>query len=137
MATTIRLELVTPEALVLREAVAMVVIPGVEGDMGVMADHAPGVSTLRPGLVALHEDMNAAPNRRIFVGGGVAEVTGERCIILAEEATDMNDLSTQGAHARRKDAEAALLAVTSEGDRAQAEAELAVAQAQVSALTAP
>ncbi len=137
MATTTLLELVTPEALVLREAIAMVVIPGVEGDMGVMADHAPSVSTLRPGLVALHEDMSAAPIRRIFVGGGVAEVTAERCIILAEEAIDLSDLSAQDAHARQKDAEAALAAATSEGDKTQAQAELAIAQAQVAALTAP
>ena len=133
MATT-QLELVTPEALLMSEAVGMVVVPGVEGDMGIMADHAPTVSTLRPGVVTVHEEANGAASRQIFVGGGVAEVTGERCIILAEEAIELADLERAHVDARMTEALAAVAAATSDGEKAQAEAELAIAEAQVAAL---
>lgn len=133
MATT-QLELVTPEALLMSGEVGMVVIPGVEGDMGIMVDHAPTVSTLRPGLVTIHDEAGGSASRQIFVGGGVAEVTGERCIILAEEASDLADLSKDQAAARLSEAEAALSAASSDGEKAQAEAELAIASAQVAAL---
>ena len=133
MATT-QLELVTPEALLMSEAVGMVVIPGVEGDMGIMADHAPTVSTLRPGVVTVHDEMGGDASRQIFVGGGVAEVNGERCIILAEEAADIATLTKEQASARLTEAEAAMAAASTDGEKAQAEAELAIAQAQVTAL---
>ena len=131
---TIQLELVTPEAKLLSEAVGMVVLPGISGDMGVLADHAPTVSTLRPGVVAVHSEMNAAPLQRVFVGGGIAEISGERCIILAEEAIDLANLDKDAASARLTEAEAAFGAAESDGEKSQAEAELAIAQAQVDAL---
>ena len=133
MATT-QLELVTPEAKLLSEAVGMVVIPGIDGDMGILAEHAATVSTLRPGVVSVHNDMNGAPVKRIFVGGGVAEVSGERCIILAEEAADLAALDKLAAQNRLSEAEAALNAASSEGEKSQAEAELAIARAQLEAL---
>ena len=132
---TIQLELVTPEAKLLSQAVGMVVLPGVEGDMGVLADHAPTVSTLRPGVVAIHTDMGSAPMQRVFVGGGVAEISGERCIVLAEEAIDLANLDKEAATARATEAAAALGAARSEGEKSQAESELAIARAQVEALT--
>lgn len=135
MATT-QLELVTPEALLMSEPVGMVVIPGVEGDMGVMADHSPIVSTLRPGLVTIHEDAGGSATRRIFVGGGVAEVNGKRCIILAEEATELPDLNRAHVDARVEEALAAVNAATTDGERAQAKAELGIAQAQLAAVLA-
>ena len=135
MTTTLQLELVTPEALMMSEAVGMAVIPGVEGDMGIMADHAPTVSTLRPGLVTVHDDANGTATRRIFVGGGVAEVTGQRCIILAEEAAELTEIDRAKADARLREALAAVEAASSEGELAQAEAGLSIAQAQVAALT--
>ena len=136
MATTAttQLELVTPEALLLCEGVGMVVIPGVEGDMGIMVDHAPTVSTLRPGVLSVHETASSPANRRIFVGGGVVEVTNAHCIILAEEAADLADLSKDQAEARLAEAQAALDTAASEGEKTQAKAELAIAQAQVAAL---
>ena len=117
------------------EAVGMAVIPGVEGDMGIMADHAPTVSTLRPGLVSVHDDVNSAATRYIFVSGGVAEVTGQRCIILAEEAAELDEIDRAKADARLTEALAAVEAASSEGELARAEAGLSIAQAQVDVLT--
>ena len=131
---TTQLELVTPEALLMSEPVEMVVVPGVDGDMGVMADHAPTVSTLRPGLVNIYDDMSGPVSRQVFVAGGVAEISGESCIILAEEAVNLDDLSMEGAKSRLSEAEAAMSGSNSDGEKAQAEAALQIAQAQVAAL---
>ena len=133
MATT-HFELVTPEALLLAEEVGLVVVPGVEGDMGIMAGHAPVITSLRPGLVTVHEDIGASPSRGFFVGGGVAEVNGERCLVLAEEAADLADLSRDQAAARCSEAEAARAAASSKAEQAQADTELALANAQLAAL---
>ena len=134
--STTQLELVTPEALLLSESVSMVVIPGTEGDMGVMVDHAPTVTSLRPGLVSVYDSMTGAATRKIFVGGGVAEVRGDCCTLLAEEAIDLNDLSKESAQARLAAAEAALSAANSDSEKAQALTELTIAQAQMGVLGA-
>jgi F-type H+-transporting ATPase subunit epsilon len=85
MADRVQFELVTPEQLVLSTAVEMVVVPGTEGNFGVLPGHAPLISTIRPGMIEIYE---TRPNisERIFVIGGIAEVTPERCTVLAEEA---------------------------------------------------
>ena len=90
---TINFELVSPEAKLVSEPVAMAVIPGEEGQFGVMADHASQVATLKAGVVELHvsNDAEAEP-RRIFIAGGFADVTGSQCTVLAEEALNVADL---------------------------------------------
>jgi F-type H+-transporting ATPase subunit epsilon len=77
-------ELVTPERLLLAQEADMVVVPGSEGDFGVLAGHAPLISTIRPGIIAIYE--GRVITRRIFVVGGIAEVTPQRCTVLADEA---------------------------------------------------
>lgn len=134
MVAPLQLELVTPEALLLSEAVGMVVLPGIEGDMGVMANHAPTVSTLRPGVVSIYEEPNGPVTQRLFVGGGVAEVTGTRCILLAEEANNVNGLSKVQAQARLTEAEAALAAADTDAQQTEAASELAIAKAQMTAV---
>ena len=78
-------ELVTPEKLVLSQDVHMVVVPGTEGDFGVMAGHAPYMSTLRDGELAVYRTAGAAPDR-ITVSGGFAEVGERGLTVLAESA---------------------------------------------------
>src|SRR5216683_805233 len=84
MAERVQFELVTPELLVLSEMVDMVVVPGTEGNFGVLPGHAPLISTIRPGTIDIYE--GRAVTERIFVVGGIAEVTPERCTVLADEA---------------------------------------------------
>ena len=76
-------ELVTPERLVRSEDVYMVVVPGSEGDFGVLAGHAPVMSTLRPGELAVYRAAGAEP-KRIPVDGGFAEVNDKGLTVLAE-----------------------------------------------------
>lgn len=80
-------ELVTPEKLVRSEDVHMVVVPGVEGEFGVMAGHAPYMSTLRDGELAVYRTAGAAPEK-IRVDGGFAEVSDKGLTVLAESAGD-------------------------------------------------
>ena len=78
-------ELVTPEKLVMSEDVYMVVVPGTEGEFGVMAGHAPFMSTLRDGDLAVYRSAGAAPEK-IPVSGGFAEVSERGLTVLAESA---------------------------------------------------
>jgi F-type H+-transporting ATPase subunit epsilon len=84
MADLVQFELVTPEKLILSTEVEMVVVPGSEGNFGVLPGHSPLISTIRPGMIEIYE--NRAVAERIFVVSGIAEVTPERCTVLAEEA---------------------------------------------------
>ena len=78
-------ELVTPEKQVISEDVYMVVVPGTEGEFGVLAGHAPYMSTLRDGDLAIYRSAGAAPEK-IPVSGGFAEVSERGLTVLAESA---------------------------------------------------
>ncbi len=101
----IQLEIVSPARLVLSRAVEMVVMPGYEGDLAAMENHAPMIVLLRGGVIALHE--GGTVTDRLFVGGGFAEITPERCTILADDATPVAELSAEDARRRLADAESA------------------------------
>lgn len=87
----ISFELVSPEKLMVSEDVEMVLVPGAEGEFGVLARHAPLISSLRPGVVGICRQ-GRQPDERYFVAGGFAEVTGERCTVLAEHPTDVGTI---------------------------------------------
>ena len=80
-------ELVTPDRLVVSEEVFMVVVPGSEGQSGIMAGHAPYMTTLKNGDIAVYRTQGAQPER-INVNGGFAEVSDKGLTILAESAGD-------------------------------------------------
>ncbi|MEO1967303.1 MAG: ATP synthase F1 subunit epsilon [Sphingomonadaceae bacterium] len=80
-------ELVTPEKLVRSEDVYMVVVPGTEGEFGVLAGHAPLMSTIRDGAVRVLKT-EGAPAEEIIVRGGFAEVSAEGLTVLAEHVED-------------------------------------------------
>jgi len=90
MADRVQFELVTPERLVLSTMVEIVVVPGTEGNFGVLPGHAPLISTIRPGMIEIYE--NRVVTERIFIVSGIAEVTPERCTVLAEEAMSPSSL---------------------------------------------
>ncbi len=88
----IQFELVTPERLLISTEVEMVVVPGSEGNFGVLPGHAPLISTIRPGTVDIYQQNRTTIAERIFVVGGIAEVTPERCTVLADEAMPPDSL---------------------------------------------
>jgi F-type H+-transporting ATPase subunit epsilon len=78
-------ELVTPDRLVMSDDVYMVVVPGTEGESGIMAGHAPYMTTLRDGEVAVYRSAGASPEK-IAITGGFAEVSERGLTVLAESA---------------------------------------------------
>ncbi len=88
----VQFELVTPERLLVSTEVEMVVVPGSEGNFGVLPGHAPLISTIRPGTVDIYQQNRTTIIERIFVAGGIAEVTPERCTVLADEAMSLDSL---------------------------------------------
>ena len=131
MAEELSFELVSPEKLLLAEKVDMVVVPGAEGDFGVLVGHAPLISSLRPGVIDTYNGGKVAD--RIFVAGGFAEVTGERCTVLAEEAIPVKDIDSANAEERLKVAKEAISGADNDTLRNAAEIELTVAEAMLAA----
>ena len=101
-AGTVEFELVSPAKLLVSEPVEMVVIPGAEGDIGVLPGHSPLIATVRPGVIDIHE--GGKVRDRIFVGGGFAEVSPNRCTVLAEEASPVDEIDLATAEARLTEA---------------------------------
>ena len=101
----VTLEIVSPEKLLLSRDVDMVVIPAAEGDMGVLEGHMPMMVTLRGGIVSLFEGEKVIET--LFVAGGFADVTPDRCTVLAGEAMPVNELERTEAEKRLRDAEEA------------------------------
>jgi len=127
---TVEFELVSPARLLVSEPVEMVVVPGAEGDIGVLPGHSPLIATVRPGVIDIHE--GGKVRERIFVGGGFAEVSPERCTVLAEEATPVVDIDRAAAEARLNEAREKAAAAAEE-DAAEAERQVAIAEGLVAA----
>jgi F-type H+-transporting ATPase subunit epsilon len=106
MADKVQFELVSPERLLLSEAVDMVVIPGGEGNFGVLPGHSLLISTVRPGVIDVYDGQQIG--ERIFVSGGFAEVTPERCTVLADEALPLSSLDAAAIEAEMRRLEAAM-----------------------------
>lgn len=118
MAGTFKFELVSPERVLLSGDAEEAVLPGSEGEMTILAGHAPLVSTLRPGMIAV---TMADSRKRIFVKSGFAEVDSTRVTVLAEKAFDAAELDGTRIAEELAMAEAELGAATDEDARASAE----------------
>ncbi len=99
-----QLEIVSPDKLLLSQPVDMAVIPAAEGDMGVLPGHAPMIVLLQGGTIVLHE--GGKPTARLYVSGGFAEVTADRCTVLADEAIPVAEVSRSLGESRLAAAEA-------------------------------
>ncbi len=129
-AAKVNFELVTPAQLVFSEDADMVVVPGAEGDFGVLPGHTPFLTTLRPGLIDIHDGGSIAQS--LFVEGGFAEATEERCTVLATGVRPMSDVSADDARERLAIANEAA-AAADDDNRAAAETERVAAAAMVNA----
>ena len=132
MADRIQFELVSPERLLISQAVEMVVLPGAEGDFGALPEHAPTVAALRPGVISVFENNQVI--ERVFVAGGFAEVTPERCTVLAERALPVSELDRSGAERAIAEAREDLADAKTDAARAAAENEIAVGEAAIAAM---
>ncbi len=130
MADMVEFELVSPTRLLKSEPVEMVIVPGAEGDIGVLPNHSPLICTVRPGVIKMYEGGKIA--EEIFVAGGFCEVSTERCTVLSEEAMMIADIDSAEAQARLVEAEKAV-AAADEDNKGKAENERRVAEAMVAA----
>ena len=131
MADKVNFELVSPERLLVSDQYDMVVIPGGDGDFGVLPQHAPLISTIRPGVIDIHD--GGQITHRVFVGGGFAEVLPDRCTVLAQEAVMVGDIDRSAAEERLRAAELEVRDAETEGERSRAEGRVAVLQAMIEA----
>ena len=133
MSDTTILELVSPSVIIKSTEVEMVVIPGKNGNFGVLPHHSLMISIIRPGLIDIY--LCGKIFESIFVSGGVAEVNHKRCTLLVEEAISVNDLKSKEIHMRLKTAESLLKIAKTVHEKRSAERERFIAIAQMNALS--
>ncbi|HEX2115553.1 MAG TPA: F0F1 ATP synthase subunit epsilon [Alphaproteobacteria bacterium] len=131
MADKVQFELVSPERLLVSQAVDMVVVPGSEGDFGVLPGHAPFISTVRPGVIEIFEGNTVT--ERIFVAGGFAEVSNDRCTVLAEQASPLTDVNRPEIEAELRSLNEELVAARDDAERSAIATRIEVAEAKLAA----
>jgi F-type H+-transporting ATPase subunit epsilon len=122
-------ELVSPERLLFSRGVDMVVVPGAEGDFGVLPRHSPLISAIRPGVIKVYEQGQVTET--IFVADGFAEVTPSRCTVLAEEAMPVGDIDRSEVEHQLKNLQDDLLDTKTDEDKAAIQRKIATAAAKL------
>lgn len=118
----LKLDVVTPEQILLSQEVEQVVVPGAAGEFGVLVQHAPTISNLKAGVIRVFE--GSSITKKILVSGGVVEVTPERCAVLATEAYDFASIDKETLEKR-------LAAIKKIHDQAKDENEKGLAEKEV------
>ena len=118
MAEGLKIEIVSPERLVLSEIVTSVTVPGTEGYFTVMDDHAPFMTTLRPGFITVNR---SGQDEIFFVQGGFADVSPDGLTILAERSVPLTEFDHADLAAQIKAAEAELAAAATPEDKSYAQ----------------
>lgn len=128
MAATLKLEIVTPEAVTYSEDVDMVTLPGVEGEMGIFPMHVPLMTQIVPGEVSVRKN---GQDYFLAVGEGFVEITGTRVAVLTDMAVAATDIDEAKAEEARKRAEARMNEKLSDEEMANVSAALAHSLAQL------
>tara|TARA_B100001079_G_scaffold19550_1_gene15476 strand:+ start:715 stop:1113 length:399 start_codon:yes stop_codon:yes gene_type:complete len=122
---TISFDLVSPEQLLFNDEAGMIIVPGKDGDIGVLSGHSKVLSSLRPGRVMVYGE-NKNLLKSFFVAGGFVEINPEKCIVLAEGVNEMSDLDKSSIQQQIQELES--------GASDSAKEELAIAQSKIAAL---
>ncbi|HEY8189428.1 MAG TPA: ATP synthase F1 subunit epsilon [Micavibrio sp.] len=131
-AQTFNFELVSPERKLMSGPVKMVVIPGSEGDFGVLPNHSALVSSIRPGVMEIFgTDGNKI---RIFIAGGFADVTATNTTVLAEEAVNINELNVAEIEQSIRNLTEDLGMAADEAEKLRIARKLALARAKIQAV---
>lgn len=83
------LQIISPEKSIFDEEIEMVIIPGTEGDIGVLSNHMPLITSLRLGNIYIYRDKKII--RKFLINGGILEVFDNRCTLLTEDITDLEN----------------------------------------------
>ena len=130
MANTIHIDVVSAEASIFSGEAEFVVAPASAGEVGLFPNHAPMITTIKPGALRIKQ-ANVAEETLIFISGGMLEVQPGVITVLADTAVRGHDLDEAKAIAAKEAAEEALRNRTSDIDYATAQAELSEAVAQI------
>ncbi len=133
MAHTIHVDVVSAEELIFSGEAEFVALPGESGELGIYPKHTPLITRIKPGAVRI-KIAGQAEDELVFVAGGILEVQPNTVTVLADTAIRGRDLDEAKAEEAKKKAEEALVNRDSKIDYAQAQAELAVAIAQLAAI---
>ena len=131
MSDKVTFELVSPEKLLFSGEVDMVVLPAAEGDMGILPGHAPVITTIRHGTICIFNGNSV--EKRLFVAGGFLEVTPDRCTVLADTATPVEDIDVSAAQQMVKDCTDDVGSAKDEDAQAKARLALVTAEAKLQA----
>ncbi len=126
---TLKLEVITPEQLALSDESTSVVVPGVDGELGIWPNHAPLLAGLKPGVITYK---TASGTQKLVVSGGFIEISNNVISVIAPAAEKASDIDFARAEAAKKRAEERLAQRTADIDIARAEAALARAKARLS-----
>ena len=119
MAEAFQFELVSPERLLVSEKIESVVIPATEGEMTIMANHAPVMTTIKPGVVTVNTA--AGQQERYVVFGGFADILPAGCKLLAESAVSVKDLDRDDIARRVQEAKEDVADARDDNTRTRAE----------------
>jgi F-type H+-transporting ATPase subunit epsilon len=131
--STIQVDVVSAEELIYSGEVEFVALPGEQGELGIYPKHTPLITRIKPGTVRM-KIAGQAEDEVVFVNGGILEVQPNRVTVLADTAVRAADLDEAKAAEAKRLAEEAMANHDSDVDYAQAQAELASAIAQLSAI---
>jgi F-type H+-transporting ATPase subunit epsilon len=133
MANTVHIDVVSAEASIFSGEAEFVVAPASAGEVGIYPNHAPMITTIKPGALRIKQT-NEAEETLIFISGGLLEVQPGFITVLADTAVRGHDLDEAKAIAAKLAAEEAMKNRTSDMDYAKAQAELSEAMAQIHAI---
>ena len=123
--TTISFDLVSPEKLLFNDEVGMIIVPGKDGDLGVLPGHSKVLSSLRPGRVMVYAEGKTLL-KSFFVTGGFVEINSEKCIVLAEDVDEINTLDKSAIEKKIQELES--------NDSDVSSAELLIAKSKIEAI---
>ena len=132
MAKTFHLSILTPKHEFYSGQVEMLNVSALDGELCVLAGHAPLISTVRPGIIEVHDDGKVTD--RIFVAGGFAEVNPQRCTVLAEVALPVAEIDRAKVEAELKDLGDDLAAAKTDDDREAVQAKITIAEGKLQAV---
>ena len=133
VSSQLEFEIVSPEGIVISCHIDMVVIPGTEGYFGVLAGHIPLISTLRPGVISMYQEGKII--NRLFIARGFAEVTQERCTVLADKVIQMSELDRPSLEQEIRDLTEDIEDAQSQAERQTLSDQLSIVKAKLEAYT--
>ena len=132
---TLDVEIVTPEGSVLRDRARMIVVPGAEGELGVLPRHAPLIAELNPGETRVRLAANESEFQRFATGPGYFKVQGDTAVVLVDSAVPVESIDISAAEHARDEAQAAIEQLSGDEEQAgrlrSAQRDLAVAENQL------